>query len=62
MWQGCRKKWRARYFERKGDAFIVKQSLRKHIVFAPHNLLIDSPFYPPFDFISLPKYVDVLPA
>ncbi|WP_226567074.1 CheR family methyltransferase [Bacillus stratosphericus] len=37
-------KWRAQYFEKKGDAFIVKQSLRKHIVFAPHNLLIDSPF------------------
>ena len=44
-------KWRARYFERKGDAFIVKQSLRKHIVFAPHNLLIDSPFIH-LDFIS----------
>lgn len=44
-------KWRARYFEKKGDAFIVKQSLRKHIVFAPHNLLIDSPFIH-LDFIS----------
>ncbi|MDI6646488.1 CheR family methyltransferase [Bacillus altitudinis] len=44
-------KWSARYFEKKGDAFIVKQSLRKHIVFAPHNLLIDSPFIH-LDFIS----------
>ena len=44
-------KWRVRYFEKKGDAFIVKQSLRKHIVFAPHNLLIDSPFIH-LDFIS----------
>ncbi|MED4561710.1 CheR family methyltransferase [Bacillus altitudinis] len=44
-------KWRARYFEKKGDAFIVKQSLRIHIVFAPHNLLIDSPFIH-LDFIS----------
>ncbi|PCK22408.1 histidine kinase [Bacillus pumilus] len=44
-------KWRTRYFEKKGDAFIVKQSLRKHIVFAPHNLLIDSPFIH-LDFIS----------
>ncbi|MFJ5963971.1 CheR family methyltransferase [Bacillus sp. NPDC093026] len=44
-------KWRVRYFKKKGDAFIVKQSLRKHIVFAPHNLLIDSPFIH-LDFIS----------
>lgn len=44
-------KWRAQYFEKKGDAFIVKQSLRKQIVFAPHNLLIDAPFIH-LDFIS----------
>ncbi|AOZ87875.1 histidine kinase [Bacillus xiamenensis] len=44
-------KWKTRYFEKKGDAYIVKQSLRKHIVFAPHNLLIDSPFIH-LDFIS----------
>ncbi|MFS0655067.1 CheR family methyltransferase [Bacillus sp. 179-C3.3 HS] len=44
-------KWRDRYFEKKGDDWIVKQLLRKHIVFAPHNLLIDSPFIH-LDFIS----------
>ncbi|MGE6630781.1 CheR family methyltransferase [Bacillus sp. NPDC077027] len=44
-------KWRALYFEKEADVFNVKQSLRKHIVFAPHNLMIDSTFIH-LDFIS----------
>jgi two-component system CheB/CheR fusion protein len=34
----------ARFFTRKGDAYQVSQSLRESVVFAPHNLMRDSPF------------------
>jgi two-component system CheB/CheR fusion protein len=34
----------ARFFARKGDDWQVSPELRKHIVFAPHNLTRDPPF------------------
>ena len=34
----------ARFFTRKGDGYQVSQSLRESVVFAPHNLMRDSPF------------------
>ena len=33
-----------RFFTRKGNAYQVCQSLRESVVFAPHNLMRDSPF------------------
>jgi two-component system CheB/CheR fusion protein len=34
----------ARFFTRKGSGYQVSQSLRESVVFAPHNLMRDSPF------------------
>ncbi|MBX3469884.1 MAG: PAS domain-containing protein [Planctomycetes bacterium] len=35
---------REAYFQPQGEHLVVKQELRSHIVFAPHNLLRDAPF------------------
>ncbi|MCO5170927.1 MAG: PAS domain-containing protein [Planctomycetes bacterium] len=32
------------YFQPQGEGFVVRQELRSHIVFAPHNVLRDAPF------------------
>ena len=34
----------ARYFEPRGDGFVVSQELRRRVVFAEHNILTDPPF------------------
>lgn len=35
---------RATYFRKQRDGFHVTRDLRRYIVFAPHNLLVDAPF------------------
>ncbi|WP_406589810.1 CheR family methyltransferase [Bacillus atrophaeus] len=43
--------WLVKYFEKKGPNYVVKKRLREHVVFAPHNVIKDSPFVD-LDFIS----------
>lgn len=33
-----------RFFEREGDSYRVRQKVREHVTFAPHNLLAEPPF------------------
>jgi len=33
-----------RFFDRRGDTFVVRKSLRDHVMFAPQNLVRDTPF------------------
>lgn len=33
-----------RYFDKDGDSYVIKKSIRDHLVFARHNLLTDPPF------------------
>lgn len=40
-----------RYFERKDEFFVVKKDIRKHIIFAPHNIAKD-PGFQNLDYIS----------
>jgi two-component system CheB/CheR fusion protein len=34
----------ARFFDRRGDTFVVRKSLRERVMFAPQNLVRDTPF------------------
>jgi len=33
-----------RFFERRGEAYVVKKEIRQMVVFAPHNIIKDPPF------------------
>ncbi|MCC9599106.1 PAS domain S-box protein [Stieleria sp. JC731] len=37
-------RYRAKYFRKRRDGFYVTPELRRHIVFAPHNVVSDPPF------------------
>ena len=41
---GLDEKLVSRYFDRNGEKYAITPSLRRNIVFAPHNLLSDAPF------------------
>ncbi|MGG3622941.1 CheR family methyltransferase [Bacillus gobiensis] len=43
--------WLKKYFDKTGQRYSVKKILRNHIIFAPHNLIRDTPFVN-LDFIS----------
>lgn len=44
-------KFLSTYFTKKGDTYIVKPALRKHIIFSRHNILVNPPFGK-MDFVS----------
>jgi len=42
-----------KYFQKQGDAYQIKPSIRSMVNFLPHNLVGSWPFYPKFDLIML---------
>lgn len=42
--QALPESWRARYFEKSGDRYVVVKSLRERLLFSRHNVITDPPF------------------